>query len=76
MRFKIQICVITCALTFMAIGIKVAGQTGKLPAIQYDPCFVSFCDSVHRLTQIDHCFLARFQHALPGTIEIRYQNQH
>jgi hypothetical protein len=37
MRFKIQICVITCALTFMAIGIKVAGQTRKLPPVQYDP---------------------------------------
>ena len=37
MRFKIPICLITCALTFLAIGIKLAGQTRKLPPVQYDP---------------------------------------
>ena len=36
MRLKIQICFITCVLTFVGLGIKSVGQTRKLPPV-YDP---------------------------------------
>ena len=37
MRFKIQICIISCVITFLSTSIKLAGQTRKLPPVPYDP---------------------------------------